>query len=45
MEEKSELTGEHYGEFSELWSEPCPCQSQGKLGDEFFEVHFHNWPR
>ena len=53
VEEARELTGGWLEEFSELWSEARPCQSQGSWGDEFFEVHspvhllvlvYHNWP-
>ena len=28
MDETKELTGGWLEEFSEPWSEPCPCQSQ-----------------
>ena len=39
-----ELTGGRFREFSESRSEACPHQSQGSLGDEFFEVHSANAP-
>ena len=53
VEGMRKFKGGWLGEFSEPWSEVFPCQSQGSLGDEFFEVHstmhllilnFHNWP-
>ena len=36
MDEMRELTGGWLEEFSESWSEMCPCQTQASWGDDFF---------
>ena len=53
LKETRDLTGGWLEEFSEPWSEACPCQTQGSRRDELFKMHsplhllvlnFHNWP-